>query len=224
MRETPRLTKMEEGGDVEAYLTTFERVMTAYEVPRDRWSFTLAPQLIGKAQQAYAAMDYSHIDDYVEVKAAILRRYAITEETYRQRFRTILKNGNETYVELMVRLRDLANKWMQDCKSVEAVIEKLVVEQFMDGLPPQLRVWMLERRLTSMEEVGLAADDYVGAQRYGVVTRGHAQMSRDKPQGGTRMEILKGVVQGMNEGQEVIQFRNAMVVVVLDTTRGNAQD
>ena len=181
MRETPRLTKMEEGGDVEAYLTTFECVMTVYEVPKDRWSFTLAPQLIGKAQQAYAAMDNSHIDDYVEVKAAILRRYAITEETYRQRFRTIRKSGNETYVELMVRLRDLANKWMRNCKSVEAVIEKLVVEQFMDGLPPQLRVWMLERRLTSMEEVGLAADDYVGAQRYGVVTRGHAQMSRDNP-------------------------------------------
>ena len=151
VRETPRLTKMEEGCDVEAYLTTFECVMPAYEVPRDRWSLNLASQLIGKAQQANAAMDYSHIDDYVEVKAAILRRYAITEETYRQRFRTIRKSGNETYVELIVRLRDLANKWMRDCKSVEAVIEKLVVEQFMDGLPPQLCVWMLERRLTSMD-------------------------------------------------------------------------
>ena len=42
------------------------------------------------------------------------------------------------------------------------------------------------------------------------------------PQGGTRMEMLKGVVQGMNEGKEVIQFGNAMVVVVLDTTGGNA--
>ena len=77
----PSLTKMEEGGNVEAYLTTFEHVMTAYEVPRDSWSFTLASQLIGKAQQAYAAMDYNHTDDYAEVKAAILRRYAITEET-----------------------------------------------------------------------------------------------------------------------------------------------
>ena len=138
------------------------------------WSFTLAPQV-------YATMDYSYIDDYVEVKAAILRRYAIAEETYRQKFRTIRKSGNETYVELMVMLRNLANKWMRDCKSVEAVIEKLVVEQFMDGLPPQLHVWMLERRLTSMEEVGFAADDYVGARRYGVVTRGHAQTSRDNP-------------------------------------------
>ena len=76
---------MEEGGDVEVYLTTFEHVMTAYEVPRERWSFTLAPQFIGKAQQVYPAMDYSHLDDYVKVKATILRRYAITEETYRQR-------------------------------------------------------------------------------------------------------------------------------------------
>ena len=66
---------------------------------------------------------------------------------------SICTSGNETYVELMVMLRDLANKWMQDCKSMEAVIEKLVVEQFMDGLPPQLRIWMLERKLTSMEEV-----------------------------------------------------------------------
>ena len=100
---------MEEGGNVEAYLTTFEHVMTAYEVPRDKWSFTLAPQLIGKRQQAYAVMDYNHIVDYVELKAAILRRYAITEETYRQKFRTIRKSGNETYVELKVWLRDLAN-------------------------------------------------------------------------------------------------------------------
>ena len=117
--------------------------MTAYEVPKNRWSFTLASQLIGKAQQAYAAMDYNHTDDYAEVKAAILRRYAITEETYRQIFRTIHKSGNETYVELMVWLRDLANKWMWDCKSVEAVIEKLAVEQFMDRMTPQLHVWML---------------------------------------------------------------------------------
>ena len=64
---------------------------------------------------------------------------------------------------------------------MEAVIEKLVMEQFMDGLPPPLHVWMLERRLTSMKEVGLAADDSMGARRYGVVTRGHAQTSRDNP-------------------------------------------
>ena len=44
------------------------------------------------------------------------------------------------------------------------------------------------------------------------------------PQGSFRMEMLEGVVQVINKGQEAIQFRNAIVVVVLDTTRGNAQE
>ena len=51
-----KLSKFSETDDVEAYLTTFERMMTAYEVDRARWAFKLAPQLTGKAQQAYAAM------------------------------------------------------------------------------------------------------------------------------------------------------------------------
>ena len=51
-----RVTKLTEDDDIEAYLTTFERLMAAYEVKRERWAFKLAPQLVGKAQQAYAAM------------------------------------------------------------------------------------------------------------------------------------------------------------------------
>ena len=51
-----RLTKLSEADDVEAYLTTFERMMTAFEVQKERWVFKLAPYLTGKAQQAYAAM------------------------------------------------------------------------------------------------------------------------------------------------------------------------
>ena len=76
-----------------------------------------------------------------------------------------------------------------------------------------------------MEEVGLAADDYVGAWRHGVGTRGGCtDVKGTTPQGSIRMEMLERVVQGMNKGQEAIQFGNAMVVVVLDTTRGNAQE
>lgn len=51
-----KLVKLSEQDDIEAYLTTFERVMRAYEVKEERWAVKLAPQLTGKAQQAYAAM------------------------------------------------------------------------------------------------------------------------------------------------------------------------
>ena len=61
--------------------------MGAYEIAKERWPFSLAPQLTGKAQQAYAVLSPDDAEDYERVKSAILRCYNINEETYRQRFR-----------------------------------------------------------------------------------------------------------------------------------------
>ena len=36
--------------DIEAYLTTFERMMEVFKVKKDLWTFKLAPQLTRKAQ------------------------------------------------------------------------------------------------------------------------------------------------------------------------------
>ena len=68
-KETILLTKLGENEDIEAYLTTFERLMTVYKVPQERWAVKLAPQ---RAQQAYAAMATADAGVYSEVKKAIL--------------------------------------------------------------------------------------------------------------------------------------------------------
>ena len=97
----PKLTKFSEStDDIEAYLTTFERLMTAHNVDTARWAYMLAPQLTGKAQQAFAAMPSTSSGSYDEVKTAILRRYDISEETFRG---ASCKEG-ESYKELAVRL------------------------------------------------------------------------------------------------------------------------
>jgi len=93
--------------------------MAAYEVPANRWAFKLAPQLSGKAQQAYAALDGGAAADYARLKDAILRRYDVNEETYRQRFRSAAFKQGETTKELWVRLDDLARKWTKDCGSLD---------------------------------------------------------------------------------------------------------
>ena len=59
-----KVTKLTEADDIEAYLTTFERLMQAYEVPQEWWAFKLAPQLVGKAQEAYAALNPDDAKDY----------------------------------------------------------------------------------------------------------------------------------------------------------------
>ena len=63
----------------------------------------MTPQLIGKAQQAYAAMDAVEAGNYDELKAAVLRRYGINEESYRQRFRKAHKQQEESNKEFGIR-------------------------------------------------------------------------------------------------------------------------
>ena len=99
------LTRLTDQDDIEANLLTFERTMQAYGVDKARWTLQLAPQLTGKAQQAYAALGADDSDQYDK---AILRRYNINEETYRRSAK--MKKG-ETPRELVTRLIDLARKW-----------------------------------------------------------------------------------------------------------------
>ena len=49
-------------------------------IDEDSWATRLAPQLTGKAQQAYAAMSREDADSYRKVKEAVLRRYNICAE------------------------------------------------------------------------------------------------------------------------------------------------
>ena len=103
MGEPLRLTKFTNTDDVEVYLTTFERMMEAYALEKARWAFVLAPQLTGKAQQAYAAMSGDMTGDYDRVKEAILKRYNINEESYCVNFRGISKKPEESYSDMSTR-------------------------------------------------------------------------------------------------------------------------
>ena len=110
--EAIKVTRLTTEDNIESYLTTFERVMAANKVSRDRWSYQLAPYLTGKAQQAYAGLLPEEAKTYDTVKEAILRRYDINMETYRQRFRNLRLQENESPQEVVTRLRDLAGEEM----------------------------------------------------------------------------------------------------------------
>ena len=69
--------------------------MVAFGVAKERWVFKVAPQLMGKAQQAYAAMSADDSCDYDQPKAAILRRYNINEEMYRVRFLAVTRKWQQ---------------------------------------------------------------------------------------------------------------------------------
>ena len=160
-----KLAKLSEEDDVEAFLTTFERLMEAYTVDQSQWAFKLAPQLTGKAQQAYAALPVDEAKDYSLVKAAILHRYDINAETYRQRFRTATKSRDESYRELVVRLQDLLQKWTKECTTMDELRERIVMEQFFNATSADVRLWVKERNPKTAKEAGELADQFMQARR-----------------------------------------------------------
>ena len=163
--ESLKLTKLTETEDIEAFLTAYERAVEAHNVPPEKWAVLLAPQLTGKALHAYAAMGNEEAKDYEQVKGAIFRRYDINEETYRRRLRAVSWKTNETSMEMLTRVTDLAGKWLSSKDTREKVVDTIVAEQFIGVLPEQARVWVKERKPTSSKEAGQLAEDFRQARK-----------------------------------------------------------
>ena len=149
-----RLTKLSDQDDIEAYLTTFERMMKAYKVEKAKWVYLLAPQLTGKEQQAYAAMAGEDTGDYDSLKGAILKRYNVNDESYRMRFRSVAKRQEESYQEMATRTMDLLRKWTRHCDDMGEVLELFAVEQLLNSLSSGVRIWVSERKPKSVAEAG----------------------------------------------------------------------
>ena len=95
---------------------------------------------MSKAQQAYAALNPDDAKDYAKLKKAILYRHDINEESYQQQFRAATRKEGETNRELLARLQDLADKWMQGCRSSEKLKDLIVLEQLVSTLPENVCV------------------------------------------------------------------------------------
>ena len=160
-----KVPKLTENDDIVVYMTTFERLMVAYEVKAERWVFKLATNLVGKAQQAYAALTTEDAMSYEKVKEAILQRYNITSESYRQRFRALRQKTGESGQELVARLDDLAAKWLKSCKTPEEIRDKIILEQFLNILPEEVRIFVKERKPESAGKAGKLVDDFVQARK-----------------------------------------------------------
>ena len=162
-RPALKLTCLGEGDDIEAFLVRFERTMKAYEVDTAQWSFMLAPQLTGRAQQAYAAVAASSARVYDNLKAAILRRYNINADTYRQRFRAAKLKAGETPRELAIRLRDLADRWTKastDSTDATDILDISVKEKLINTMTEDVRLWVQKHKPETSEE---AAEDFIQA-------------------------------------------------------------
>ena len=156
----PTLQKLD---NIEHFLATFQRIAAQQRWPKRVWATQVAGLLTGKAMAAYASLTPEDAVVYEKVKEAILRRYEINEETYRQRFRQDCKKGEESYREYADRLNDHFVRWTAS-QSIP-LKELIMLEQFLAWVPEDLRIWLRERKPTSLHQAATLADDHALAHK-----------------------------------------------------------
>ncbi|KAM4702006.1 LOW QUALITY PROTEIN: uncharacterized protein O3C94_002931 [Discoglossus pictus] len=153
--------------DIDGYLHDFERLCQLHEINAADQVPLLVGKLAGRAAEAYRTMPDEDSRDYQKVKQAILGRYAITPEAYRQRFRESRKTEKDTHMEWAHRLSRAGKGWVQAAQAttVEDMLQLLLLEQFFQGLTSDLQNWLRDRKPRILTDAARWADEYQDARR-----------------------------------------------------------
>ena len=101
----PKLPPIADGKDnMDSYLKSYERFVTNVKWPKEEWATNLSTLLQGKALDVYSRLSSAEALDYDKLCDALLKRYQLTEEGFRQKFRTSKQEVRETAGEFVVRL------------------------------------------------------------------------------------------------------------------------
>ncbi|XP_077954435.1 uncharacterized protein LOC120834331 isoform X1 [Gasterosteus aculeatus] len=155
--------KMTPEDDVQSYLEMFEAMAGACGWPVDEWAIRLLPLLTGEAQTAALGLPPGPRHVYASVKKAIMDRLGLSPEDHRRRFREARLGLGDRPFPFAQRLTDAANRWLQPegAGGAPAVVEKVVMEQFLEGLPPRTAAWVRYHRPATLEAAVTLAEDHL---------------------------------------------------------------
>ncbi|XP_073668194.1 uncharacterized protein [Paramisgurnus dabryanus] len=171
-RAEPKIPVFQQGEDIESYLRRFERLAKTWRWPQEEWSCRLVPLLTGQALEAYLAMDEDQAEQYSELREALLAKFDVSAETYRQRFRAATVPAGESPTESYNRLKNLFNRWVRPKDHTKEEIGEIVIlEQLLRVLPYDARTWVKEHEPRSGLEAAKLAQRYLNAHRGGPRTQ-----------------------------------------------------
>ncbi|KAK0133481.1 hypothetical protein N1851_031006 [Merluccius polli] len=185
--------KMAAHDDPQSFLEMFETTAAACGWPVEEWAVRLLPLLSGDAQTAALGLPAPSRGQYGEVKRAVLDRLGLSEEDHRRRFQGGKLGPTERPFIFAQQIKDAATRWLQPGGSAgEArMLQKIVLEQFMEGLPAATSDWVMCHRPADLAGAITLAEDHLA-----VLSRGRAQEGRPVPPGGPTPAPRRGPTSG----------------------------
>ncbi|CAH1242223.1 GIN1 [Branchiostoma lanceolatum] len=183
--KAPKLPPFVDGKDeVDAYLQRFERFATANAWEPDTWASSLCALLTGRALEVFSRLDNTEAQDYKCVKEALMKRYNLTEEGFRTKFRQSKPEAGESPGQFLVRISSYLERWMElsdTTKSYEDLRDMFVREQFMETCSRDLAVHLKERAPKDLKEMAQMAENFLSAHKRELSTRADSA-ARENPQ------------------------------------------
>ena len=115
--KSPKIPAFNEGKDeMDSYLLRFERYATAQKWEPDTWATGLSALLQGKALDVYALMPKEDALNYDKLKVALLKRYELTEEGFKRKFKKCRPENCETFQQFTTRMKSYFTQWIDMAK------------------------------------------------------------------------------------------------------------
>lgn len=192
-----KLPKFQENQDPDIFLKSFEKLVTLHKIPKPEWALRLVPLLCGKALEAFSRLSEEDSRDYGQIKTAILSRYELTAETYREKFRSARQSSDESFKEYAVRLVGFLRHWLEREEigtDFSKFIDLVTREQLMVSCSQELKLWIKEQKPKTVDELIEKAEVFQQAHKIEHVS--------SKPQSYMRINTDQAKHQGKNFQQK----------------------
>ena len=160
----PKLPAFCDGKDnMDAYLKRFERFAKNAKWPETEWATNLSALLQGKALEVYSRLSAEDAVVYEKLRDALLKRYQLTEEGFRLKFRNSRQEMGETAGQFVIRLQNYLSGWMElgnVSETFEDLRDLFLREQFLSVSNRNLVLFLKERKIKSLNEMVELAEQY----------------------------------------------------------------
>ena len=153
----PKLPKCDGNkDDMDAFLERFERFGISQSWPENQWAVSLSPLLTGKGLQVYSSMPLSEANAFKSLKVTLLKRYQLTEDGFRNKFRTSKPESGETVFQFVARQKRYFQRWVdltEVTQDYDGLSDLLVREQFIGTCSEGMRLFLREKVPGTVEEM-----------------------------------------------------------------------
>lgn len=168
----------------DSYLQIFERFASCAKWDKSSWAMNFSALLTGKALEVYSRLPVAEALKYESLKRALLKRFQLTEEGFRLKFRSSRSENGENPLQFFARLDNYVEKWFSSAgspKSYENIKDLFLKEQILNSCSNQLGMYLKERHLNTVEEMSNMADQFIEAHGYSSFVKDFQVFQKQNP-------------------------------------------